>query len=878
MKFGNQEAEALLAEALGVEEAFPWQRALLRRFLEGTPPTALDIPTGLGKTAIMAAWLLARAAGADVPTRLVYVVDRRAVVDQATAVAERLRASVSSRPELRDGLGLEGPLPISTLRGQYADNREWLANPTSPALIVGTVDMVGSRLLFQGYGVSWKMRPFHAGLLGADTLFVLDEAHLSAPFERLLATVAEAHRGPLGPEEEVRELLPPVRFVSLSATGRGADDALTLSEEDRAHPVVRKRIFAEKRLVLRPPVARRELWKRLLEEAQGLSSRGAKRILIYCNSREDALNIGQQLERATRKEGHAVELLVGARRVHERRRVAKWLEETGFTGNDDPQQTAFLVATSAGEVGVDLDADACVMDVVAWERMVQRLGRVNRRGKGAAQVVVVPIDEEDRGTVSRKACVELLQRLPQVEGGVSGSPDALATLRVRSETDTGVSELMQAATTPAPLRPELSRPLLDAWAMTSLREHTGRPAVAPWLRGWVDDPPQTVVVFRSQLPVAMRGERWELFPASMLESFLEAAGPQLPERLEATTSDVVRWLGDRLRAWKASQRNEGSGLPLAIGIRGTDEPLPIVAVDSARDRARLERQLAGATLLVDQRLGGVSEGLLDPKADGPPPEQGPLDLTLEAPRPEGEPELPFRTWTEESVDAVHPGFQLEASFPIAFDDEGQPSRWLLVKRGESEQAVSEAGRSVARRAQTLVEHQRWVEDEARAITRQAGLDPRLAQAVHVAARLHDEGKRAERWQQAFGIPSSQRPLAKSTSAPNVALLGGYRHELGSLPHVERDAEFRELDEDQQDLVLHLVAAHHGRARPTLPIEGAEEPPSLLRQRAEQIALRFERLSRRFGPWGLAWLESLLRSADQRASRRNDRNDEGVEHG
>src|SRR5690349_15910207 len=79
----NQEARVPpdLADALGLnpgESPFPWQSALLQRFLEGRVPRALDIPTGLGKTATIAIWLLARAAGAPVPRRLVYVVDRRA--------------------------------------------------------------------------------------------------------------------------------------------------------------------------------------------------------------------------------------------------------------------------------------------------------------------------------------------------------------------------------------------------------------------------------------------------------------------------------------------------------------------------------------------------------------------------------------------------------------------------------------------------------------------------------------------------------------------------------------------------------------------------------------------------------------------------------
>ena len=144
----------------------------------------------------MAIWLLARAAGASLPRRLVYVVDRRAVVDQATDFAERIRKRLQEPAlgSVRRELGLAGrALPISTLRGQHVDNREWLADPAAPAIIVGTVDMVGSRLLFQGYGVSRRMRPYQAGLMGCDTLVLLDEAHLSRPFERLLRSI-EAER------------------------------------------------------------------------------------------------------------------------------------------------------------------------------------------------------------------------------------------------------------------------------------------------------------------------------------------------------------------------------------------------------------------------------------------------------------------------------------------------------------------------------------------------------------------------------------------------------------------------------------------------------------------------------------------------------------
>src|SRR4051794_30867038 len=123
---------------------FGWQRRLYEQhFSRGDIPAALDLPTGLGKTSVMAVWLIARALlNRPLPRRLVYVVDRRAVVDQATEVATRL---AEQAPE---ALGLTA-LPVSTLRGQHADNRRWLEDPAAPAIVVGTIDMVGSRLLFE---------------------------------------------------------------------------------------------------------------------------------------------------------------------------------------------------------------------------------------------------------------------------------------------------------------------------------------------------------------------------------------------------------------------------------------------------------------------------------------------------------------------------------------------------------------------------------------------------------------------------------------------------------------------------------------------------------------------------------------------------------
>ncbi|MDI3254937.1 MAG: hypothetical protein QJR10_09185, partial [Bacillota bacterium] len=127
---------------------------------------------------------------------------------------------------------------------------------------------------------------------------------------------------------------------------------------------------------------------------------------------------------------------------------------------------------------------------------------------------------------------------------------------------------------------------------------------------------------------------------------------------------------------------------------------------------------------------------------------------------------------------------------------------------------------------------------------------------------------SERDKKKFGISGD---LAKTRGPIHQQMLGGYRHEFGSLPHAKDDAEFKKLPEELQDLALHLIAAHHGYARPLIATSGCDDaPPSMLEERACEVALRFARLQKRWGPWGLAWWESLLRAADVQASRDNDK--------
>lgn len=876
----------------------PWQsRFYMEYFDQGRLPSAADIPTGLGKTAVTALWLIALRAGRVLPRRLVYVVDRRAVVDQATDFIEGLRQRLPERERF----------PISTLRGKHADNREWLDDPSQPAVIVGTVDMIGSRLLFEGYGVSRRMRPYHAGLLGADSLIVLDEAHLVPPFERLLADIENGGTAYAAYHETDRALVPKLSLLSLSATGRERKgDVFRLTEQDlgNENSLTRQRLGAKKVLTIADGYPK-NLAEDLAAAAWSLTEGGTLpvRCLVYCHSREDAEATCNLLQKRV-KHAAPVELFVGARRGYERDKAAERLRTIGFLAGaeEQPDTVRFLVATSAGEVGIDLDADHMVCDLVPWERMVQRLGRVNRRGNGAARVLVIDTGphvpknvsdaEKARIEARHRRVRELLEALPHKEDGRDASPHALRELKQGADAERRA--LLELATTPSPLRPALTRPLLDAWSMTSLAEHTGRPEVMPWLRGWVDDEPQTTVVWRAHLPVPvffaeLKTEREKKEWRKDVEAYFEATPPQVSEQLETESRRVAEWLVSRAEqlvelaeAARKSRKSEGpleekplaKDRVIAVALTGAGEFSKAFTLQELAGirRERLQRDIENRTLVVLDRFAGLAEtGTLAIKSGGAPAWVGDRDGAW----PPEEQDRAGRTfpWRVVRLDGeeANPGEDWHKRFEFVLDRDGDGEvtlrlivyRWRQIVSGEDERAIG--------REQQLDAHHRMAANRARQLGERLQLPEAYVKLLVLAARLHDEGKRSERWQRAFNARASGRPYAKTRGPVNVRLLDGYRHELGSVLHASRDPEFMALDSESQDLVLHLIAAHHGNARPTLATRGCDEaPPSLLESRAQEVALRFARLQRRWGPWGLAWWESLLRAADQQASKDNER--------
>ena len=192
-------------------------------------------------------------------------------------------------------------------------------------------------------------------------------------------------------------------------------------------------------------------------------------------------------------------------------------------------------------------------------------------------------------------------------------------------------------------------------------------------------------------------------------------------------------------------------------------------------------------------------------------------------------------------------------------------------------------------------HLPGVECFARRHAEACGLPDDLTEAIARAGLLHDLGKADLRFQAMLRGGSAWfagDPLAKSAGMPktpaarkSARAASGYpqgaRHELLSVRLAEAAPALLPEDGELRDLVLHLVASHHGHCRPFAPVVIDDSPapaeytlrghrmqwagPTGLERLDSGVADRYWRLTRRYGWWGLAWLEALLRLADWRRS-------------
>jgi CRISPR-associated endonuclease/helicase Cas3 len=353
----------------------------------------IRIPTGLGKTeGVLTAWSFHRISRNDDrwPRRLIWCLPMRVLVEQTEQVARQLVAKmpVTRAPEVHLAMGGE-------------DFGEWFLYPERPAIIIGTQDMLISRALNRGYASPRARWPMEFGLLNQDALWVMDEVQL---MDVGLATSAQlqAFR-----EQDGKRSLRPCHTWWMSATLqpewlKSVDTVphhfdwtqqpctVVLAKRkgdlwDIHKPVTTKAI---------DPEDDKAFARQILAEHDAILPGQYGRItLVVCNTVHRACRTYNSLRYEGRFEG--LELVHSRFRPFERERWPEsFLSRSACTAEVD----RIIVATQVVEAGVDLSAGCVITELAPWPSLVQRFGRCARYG-GAGHVLVI----DRRGSNSEAA-------------------------------------------------------------------------------------------------------------------------------------------------------------------------------------------------------------------------------------------------------------------------------------------------------------------------------------------------------------------------------------------------------------------------------------------------------------------------------------------
>jgi len=556
-------------------EPFPWQSRLLRQIAEtGKWPETLNLPTGSGKTAAIDIAVFHLALEADrgearrAPVRIAFVVDRRLVVDDAFERAKKIAAALDYPPgpatariaeRLKELSGDGPPLTARRLRGGIPREDDWARTPAQPTVLCSTVDQVGSRLLFRGYGVPDSMKPVHAGLIGADCLILLDEAHLAAPFQQTLEWL-QIYRGQ---NWRKADHAAPLGVALLTATpGEKAQDSFSLNDEDKSHPLLQRRLNASKPVRLIAPVKSKAKTaeaaeseddeiegsdKDLLRRAATIVDEVRNALKHLRKAKDDASHpaIGvvvnrvarartafERLKREIGEEEAEYLLLIGPSRPADRDDVAGKLAPIRTGADRKHEKPLVIVATQCLEAGVDIDLDALVTEVAPLDALRQRFGRLNRDGRDIVPHAAIIATKNDISAryddpVYGKAIKPAWDRL--IEAAHKKDGDQIVDFGLNA-----FAVRMEAALAPKEDAPVLLPAHLDLLSQTSPIP-AADPDIALYLHGPKRQPASITVVWRADIDPELHGDE-------ETRRLLTLVPPRSAEAIELPIWAVRRWL------------------------------------------------------------------------------------------------------------------------------------------------------------------------------------------------------------------------------------------------------------------------------------------------------------------------------------------------
>lgn len=905
-------------------EPFPWQQRLTGHVLTRNEwPKVIDLPTGTGKTAVLDTAVFALAVRHNhAPRRIVFVIDRRIVVDQVCERAQRIaeRIEDAKTPVLKcvrerlHALSGGNPLCVAALRGGIPLDNDWAHRPDQPWIMVSTVDQFGSRLLFRGYGVTPGMRPIHAGLAGNDCLVILDEVHLSVPFAETLAAVSALP----SPSDLPRRFA----VVEMSATpsDRTADRfTLDFVEDIDGCDELRLRVSASKKARLQS-VQRPDSLPAAIVRIVGSVDREARKAGRSPGSVGVVVNrvrTARDTFRALAEEGYSAFLLTGRMRPLDRVCTLAAIGPAVAPDREKNDELTVVVATQAIEVGADFSFDVLITECAPVDSLRQRFGRLDRRGRCLARTGKAA----QAWILGPKSITASKKGDPIYGHAVKATWDELEARAIEGRVDVGPLALVdfpEEASAPKRYAPLLLDTHMNAWVQTR-PEPLVQPSVEWFLHGMNENniSPEVFVVWRRD----RSSEALRLVP------------PRQTEFLPVPIDAVKLWLADGSEIEVADAPHSEAG-ESSLDVSNHEANIACVRWEGFGEdpsRVSVGDIRPGDILVLDTAQGGLSAGTWDPAARDTVSDLGDaaqvaygrratlrLDPELEEvespplPSQESEADEPLRERIEQWLDQQElnddeQNFMAKAvaSFRRGFvhatigasDGADDKAYYVLIEgsAANERQAVDEALLDGSDEAGSLTGsgvplrcHLEGVGERAAVIAQRLGIPPKLVADLRLSGRLHDLGKVDSRFQEQLvgGDPVEmtmrKEPLAKSLPGTKRVRCypKGMRHELASVALAASNHAVLNAAHDR-DLVLHLIGTHHGWARPLPPVIEDSAPQELAYvvdghalasssnlvegSLALDMADRFWRLVERYGHHGLAWLEAILRLADHQQS-------------
>lgn len=867
---GSSGFDAWFARASGGRAPYDFQRDLA---VAEELPDLLAVPTGSGKTAgALLSWVWRRRGphGSDevrnrTPRRLVYCLPMRTLVEQVHDNAVRWLTnlellapnSVDTPRQYRPSWNGSGIPVFRLMGGEQAV--EWEAFPEREAILIGTQDMLLSRALNRGYAMYPCNWPIAFGLVNVDALWILDEVQLMGVGRTTSVQLQQFHRGPdhlprrtlwmsatLGAqgstERSPRRHEPSPEWMRTPERGRTDVEVRGLSESDRRD--LAGVINAKKSI--EPMRGSRTVEDGGLPALLCDRAATGKLVLVMVNQVERACDLMSRLEQLDTSSKPEILLL------HSRFRPRERTLSIARLGEPTPANGRIVVSTQVLEAGVDLDADLLVTEICPWSSMVQRLGRLNRRGLRDGSVIVLdlPIQPPASGWPKKKKEREEAETKAREKASLPYQWNEIEDSRAR------LSRLGGDASIAAIEQVERATPFVLAVEGPVLREFQLKDVfdTDPDLSGGHLD---VAALVRGAEPEVDVHVLWR----AVTSSSVEAEPPPHPDELCRVAIFRLRELGASTRGW-------------------------LLGLQRARKRSAAWREVTlgdpavrpGDTLLLPVEAGGYDDrrGWTGRRNDRPK-----SWITIADSK---------RAWLVNTATGGT-GETIES----------------LDERVQGWAARDDDPRSGARRWMTLAEHLESTRKEAHDLGNV--LVPEHAEQLRVAGHWHDLGKALERereqeWARPFqemlrsagtyedGAPAEGVIYAKSNRRG-----GRYRTPQDRFRHEVASSLAYLASGGADDLVAWLIMAHHGKVR-LLPepwndrtmndaagvrpgdriaadaakLVGGDRDvgidPELFLAAPTQPSWqgRASRLLTRHGPVLVAYLEALLRIADWRASR------------